>query len=373
MTKRHIGRLALTLAAILLCAAPALASEVTIPNTFTSGTTASAAEVNANFSALATGVNDNHSRISTLESAGSGGAGGAQPANVVVVSHTGDNTTSGTALLDAMSGITDASETNRYTVLVGPGTFDLGATGLTVTEYVSLVGSGTLATILDAADSGGTLKATETSQIRFMTVRNSAGRGITYTAANVAPTQIPFGVMGLSHVLVGVTGGTDARSVHVTGIVLTIHDSWITGEGASNSQHGLLVRNGGVHVYNSNIEPQVPDGSTGNSSAILVLSTDQASEAGVRIQGSRIGDGHIGVRAIGTVTTEGDLTAQATIIGGFIQGALDTSLVADNAEVRVIGSLIANDGVNTSVVNAGTIACVGVMGDSGAALSATCE
>lgn len=42
-----------------------LASSVTIPNTFTSGTPAVAAEVNANFDAVATSVNDNDSRVTT--------------------------------------------------------------------------------------------------------------------------------------------------------------------------------------------------------------------------------------------------------------------------------------------------------------------
>lgn len=48
-----------------------LASSVTIPNTFTSGTPALASEVNGNFTAVETAVNDNDSRITTLET-GSG-------------------------------------------------------------------------------------------------------------------------------------------------------------------------------------------------------------------------------------------------------------------------------------------------------------
>lgn len=43
----------------------AFASSVTIPNAFTAGTTAVAADVNANFDALAVEVNDNDSRITT--------------------------------------------------------------------------------------------------------------------------------------------------------------------------------------------------------------------------------------------------------------------------------------------------------------------
>lgn len=46
---------------------PVHASEVTIPNTFSTGTPAVAAEVNANFTAAKTAVDDNHSRIAALE------------------------------------------------------------------------------------------------------------------------------------------------------------------------------------------------------------------------------------------------------------------------------------------------------------------
>jgi hypothetical protein len=48
---------------------PAPAGEVTIPNTFQSGTPAVAAEVNANFSAVESAVDDNDSRIAALEAA----------------------------------------------------------------------------------------------------------------------------------------------------------------------------------------------------------------------------------------------------------------------------------------------------------------
>ncbi len=46
------------------------ASQVTVPNTFTDNTVAVAAEVNDNFNSLATGINDNDTRITNLEQAG---------------------------------------------------------------------------------------------------------------------------------------------------------------------------------------------------------------------------------------------------------------------------------------------------------------
>ena len=53
--------------AISLCCGAALASDLTIPNTFSSGATTSASQMNANFTAVESAVDDNHSRILVLE------------------------------------------------------------------------------------------------------------------------------------------------------------------------------------------------------------------------------------------------------------------------------------------------------------------
>ncbi len=52
---------------LLLSSAPAAAGTLTIPNTFSANTKAVAAEVNANFDAAKTAVDDNDSRIVALE------------------------------------------------------------------------------------------------------------------------------------------------------------------------------------------------------------------------------------------------------------------------------------------------------------------
>ena len=57
---------------LLLCMASlstVYAGEVTIPNTFTAGTPAVASEVNGNFTAVKTAVDDNDGRIAALEAA----------------------------------------------------------------------------------------------------------------------------------------------------------------------------------------------------------------------------------------------------------------------------------------------------------------
>ena len=53
--------------AFLFIGETALSSDLTIPNTFSSGATTSASQMNANFTAVESAVDDNHSRISALE------------------------------------------------------------------------------------------------------------------------------------------------------------------------------------------------------------------------------------------------------------------------------------------------------------------
>lgn len=60
-------------ATVVLVPLAAYASTLSVPYAFVNGTTADANEVNANFSAIETAVNDNHARISTLEAAPAAG------------------------------------------------------------------------------------------------------------------------------------------------------------------------------------------------------------------------------------------------------------------------------------------------------------
>lgn len=66
ITKSHLAGAA----AFVLCGATAaVASSVTLPHTFTAGTSAQAAQVNANFAAVQAAVDDNDARITTIEGA----------------------------------------------------------------------------------------------------------------------------------------------------------------------------------------------------------------------------------------------------------------------------------------------------------------
>ena len=67
--RRSVRTLSLTTVALFLSFSHVHAAECTIPNSFTAGTKAVAAQVNANFNAVKTAVDDNDSRIAALEAA----------------------------------------------------------------------------------------------------------------------------------------------------------------------------------------------------------------------------------------------------------------------------------------------------------------
>ncbi len=58
-------RISFIIIALIFIAHTAFAGNLDVPNTFVSGTTAQASEVNDNFTEVETEVNDNDSRIST--------------------------------------------------------------------------------------------------------------------------------------------------------------------------------------------------------------------------------------------------------------------------------------------------------------------
>jgi len=67
---KTIARIGLAVVGMCVLAVAAVASDVTIPNVFTSGTTASAAAVNLNFTAVETAIDDNDARLDAIQAGG---------------------------------------------------------------------------------------------------------------------------------------------------------------------------------------------------------------------------------------------------------------------------------------------------------------
>src|SRR5918994_356947 len=98
----------------------------------------------------------------------------------VVVSPTGTDIENGTALKNALAGITDASATKPYLLYIEPGTYDLGTFGggnlptIRMKPHVDIQGAGELQTLITSKSScgaGSTLYGANDTEVRFLTVR----------------------------------------------------------------------------------------------------------------------------------------------------------------------------------------------------------
>ena len=100
---------------------------------------------------------------------------GAQIRTVIVSPVPGNPVASGTALRNALAGISSPSATNRWLLKIEPGTYDIAGTSLAMRAYVDVEGSGIEATtILNGNPSGlesVTILGADNAELRFLTVQ----------------------------------------------------------------------------------------------------------------------------------------------------------------------------------------------------------
>jgi len=109
---------------------------------------------------------------------------------VIVSPVPGDPVAGGTALLNAVAGITDASQSNPWLVKVEPGVFDLDGANLAMKPWVDIEGSGEDMTRITSAagcdqtacsnNCGGTVRGADNSELRWLTVENTGGLACSY-------------------------------------------------------------------------------------------------------------------------------------------------------------------------------------------------
>ena len=240
-----INQKVMIVAGMFLGSSLAIAGAVVGLNTFTAGTPAVANDVNANFTAIKTAVDDNNTRvnanIASLASNSSNIANNAgsipslQSASLVrtivvkpVIGGGGlvDPVASGTALINAVAGITGSSSANnRWLVKLETGVFDLGSQMLTLPDGVSLEGAGRGATMITSfiqsgtAPRSATVKVSGTSSISNLTVKNT--------------------VIGVSNAAIAVSGATAVAKIY-----------YVDASGGT----AVLTESGAtLKVYNSNM------------------------------------------------------------------------------------------------------------------------
>ncbi len=124
--------------------------------------------------------NDTGTPLFNVDSAGNVFPSASGYARIVIVSPVGTEVENGTALRDAMAGITTASVTNRFLVHVEPGIYDLAGTRLHVKSHVDLQGSGQRSTLIRSVGaafltSSSVLQVVDDSEVRNLAIENTGG------------------------------------------------------------------------------------------------------------------------------------------------------------------------------------------------------
>jgi hypothetical protein len=122
----------------------------------------------------------------------------------VLVSPVGTAQQNGTALLNALAGITTASSTNPYLLKIEPGTYDIGANSLVMKPYVDIEGSGenttTITSVISSSSSTpkGTVQGDNYAEIRFLTVENTGNGAGTAAIYNTGASPSILNVTAIS-------------------------------------------------------------------------------------------------------------------------------------------------------------------------------
>lgn len=204
----------------------------------------------------------------------------------------GDHTGSGTRLVNALAGITNASSTKRYVVKIEPGIYDVGSTGLQMKSYVDLEGTGQEATVIrgeggSSDASNGVVLGAASSEIRDLQVQanstqastvailmpsggNSNVRDVTVSSTG---TQAAWGIRNVSLASVKVEGATVTTttsgsqdgygiSSKLSGSALVVKRTVISVSGGTGKRYGISafstaalseIRDVQIDVTSSNI------------------------------------------------------------------------------------------------------------------------
>ena len=183
--------------------------------------------------------------------------------NTVVVKHEGTDEESGAALLAAMEKITDASDTNRYLIVIEPGTYDIGTESLQMKQYVDVSGwgedetviTGSVVTSASTPDTGVVKGACESELLR-LTVQNT-GTGANAVAVYVgnfpALCTSPF---IMRNVKIIASGGTNNYGCCNIGVGVTMYFVNVDARDGTGNNYGVYQDGGTTVTYLSVIAGQ---------------------------------------------------------------------------------------------------------------------
>jgi len=176
--------------------------------------------------------------------------------NIIFIEPVGtDPVANGTALLDRLAAITDASNTNPYVVKIEPGTYDLGNNGLEMQSYVDIEGSGQKTTLITSSHTAAdaidafTILGANNAEIRLITIDN---KGTANSATAIANNNTS---PAITYVTATVSGGarrnTAVMNVNASPIITNVT---INVSGGEDFNYGIFnSTSGSSEIKNVNI------------------------------------------------------------------------------------------------------------------------
>ncbi|HEX2913436.1 MAG TPA: right-handed parallel beta-helix repeat-containing protein [Chloroflexia bacterium] len=281
--------------------------------------------------------------------------------HTIIVSPDGTPTENGTALLTAMTTISNSnpSASNPWLLKLEPGSYDLGSQSLTLKSYVDLEGSGEDTTTISSTVASGafpptaaTLMAASNSEIRNLKVTNTSN------AAVLLPAQAIN--VKLTHLTTSATNsgsGDTFGLVAINGSTFTVKDSTLSGSAGSPDNIGMLSYGGTGTVQNSTM--------TGNGGSISI-GLYILNSGVVTVQNSTMTASNA-TNAYGA-TNGGTLTVQNSFLTS--SGSVSSYGLAGAGTSRISGSELAG---STGTLNGNNATCVASYNASFTTLGSNCQ
>lgn len=250
--------------------------------TFTSGSKAVATEVNGNFDAVKTAVDDNNSRttantadiatnttgiatnttdIATLQAA-------TGPERVAYVSPSGgDYADPVAAMADLATWCGTPSATNMCLLKIMPGIYNLGTTQLQMQSFVDIEGSGEKVTYVTGTVSGfpgGVVVGASDTELRDLTVEHTGAPGTTSGAINSPSPNERF---SLRRITARAFGSKHSIALVTNSSSLTVTDLTAVTSGTGFQNSSIYIYGGTSHTF-SRITTSA-SGATSNNIGLL--------------------------------------------------------------------------------------------------------
>jgi hypothetical protein len=309
-------------------------------------------------------------------------------ARTVVVGPVGDGSSAvanGTALLNALAGITTASQSNPYLLKIEPGVYDLGTSPLTMKAWVDVEGSGAGVTTVQRAGAQYASDATveiyvNNTELRFLTIKNTGGSTpqTSYAAVGVF---VGSNSARLTHVVVMASGATHPYGVYLfINASLVLRDSTIEAMGGTDAT-GLIANQstGKIMVINCSITASGGSGYnvgiSDYSAPIILDDVTVVASGGLHTQAVYSSGGSPTIH--NSVVTASDAASSNTGIDAWSGGAVtvnNSHVVGITNTIEGLGSTVK---VGASKLEGGPatgspITCAGVYDENYAFYASTC-